>query len=71
MGDDEPVDFTLPYGEWIRLFRRCGLVIEDLLEVRPPDGAETTYEGRPLWWATKWPSELIWKVSKEKGTPTS
>lgn len=67
-GDDEPVDFTLPYGEWIRLFRRCGLAIEDLLEIRPPHDAETTYEGRPLWWATKWPAELIWKVSKEKRT---
>ena len=39
---DEPegaVEFMLPYGEWIRLFRANGLVVEDLIEVRPPEGA--------------------------------
>ena len=27
------------YGEWIRLFRRSGFVIEDLIEVQPPGSA--------------------------------
>ena len=35
---DGTVLFELPYGEWIRLFRANGLVVEDLLEVRPPEG---------------------------------
>src|SRR4026207_1327054 len=30
-------------GAWIRLFREHGLVVEDLIEVRPPEGADSTY----------------------------
>ena len=62
--DDEAVDFQLPYGDWIRLFRRHGLVVEDLIELRPPEGATTTYELAPLEWARRWPAEHIWKVRK-------
>ena len=62
---DETVDFQLPYGEWIRLFRKNGFTIEDLVEVRPPTGARTTFPGRPLRWARKWPAEMIWKVRKD------
>jgi len=59
------VDFQLPYGEWIRLFRRCGFVVEDLIELRPPKGATTTYtELAPLDWARRWPAEEIWKLTK-------
>lgn len=57
------VHFNLPYGEWIRLFRRSGLVVEDLLEPQPPADAKTTYDF-PLEWARRWPSETIWKVRK-------
>ncbi len=32
---DGLVSANLPYGTWIRLFRDCGLIIEDLLEPRP------------------------------------
>ena len=32
---DGTVEFNLPYGTWIRLFRDCGLVVEDLIEPRP------------------------------------
>ena len=63
---DDTVDFQLPYGEWIRLFRNSGLSIEDLLEIQPPPGARTTFPGRPLRWARKWPAEMIWKVRKEE-----
>jgi len=59
------VEFNLPYGEWIRLFRRNRFTVEDLIEVRPPADAPTTYEGRPLSWARKWPAEIIWKLAKE------
>ena len=58
--------FQLSYGEWIRLFRRSGLSIEDLIEIRPPPDATTTYEGyAPLEWARRWPAEHIWKLRKE------
>jgi hypothetical protein len=33
---DEPVEFNLSHGEWIRLFREHGLCVEALVEVRPP-----------------------------------
>ena len=33
--DGESVDFVLPHGEWIRLFRQHGLVVDDLIELQP------------------------------------
>ena len=60
---DGAVQFNLPYGEWIRLFRHSGLAVEDLVEPQPGPEASTTY-GFPLDWARKWPSETIWKVRK-------
>ncbi|HYI46656.1 MAG TPA: class I SAM-dependent methyltransferase [Actinomycetota bacterium] len=62
---DETVDFQLPYGDWIRLFRDNNFVVEDLIEIQPPKNARTTYPGRPLSWARQWPAEMIWKVRKE------
>jgi SAM-dependent methyltransferase len=60
-----PVLFNLPHGEWIRLFRAHGLEIEDLIEIRPPEGAESTYRGAgDTEWARSWPLEEIWKVRK-------
>jgi hypothetical protein len=63
--EDEPVEFNLPYGEWIRLFREHGFVVEALVEVRPPEGAETTYRTpEETEWARSWPMEQIWKCRK-------
>ncbi|MDI3281722.1 class I SAM-dependent methyltransferase [Polyangium sp. 15x6] len=63
---DGATSFQLPYGEWIRLFRRSGFVVEDLVEIRPPADAKTTYEGYvPLEWARKYPAEHVWKVRRE------
>ena len=44
-GDDSAVEFDLPYGEWILVFREAGLPVEALVEVRPPEGA--TFIARP------------------------
>ncbi len=63
--DDDTVDFQLPYGDWIRLWRNNGFVIEDLIEIQPPKGARSSFGGRPLRWARRWPAEMIWKVRKE------
>jgi SAM-dependent methyltransferase len=58
-------EFQLTYGDWIRLFRANGLVVEDLIELRPAADAETTYDDyAPLEWARAFPSEHIWKVRK-------
>jgi ubiquinone/menaquinone biosynthesis C-methylase UbiE len=62
---DEPVEFNLPYGEWIRLFRENGFRVEALVEVRPPEGAETTYRTpQETEWARFWPMEEIWLLSR-------
>ena len=61
--DDEEVVFQLPYGEWIRLFRANGFQVEDLIELRPQDDAETTYDDfAPREWSRRWPAEHIWKA---------
>ena len=60
----ETVDFQLPYGEWIRLFNRCGLEVIDLVELRAPEGATTTYDLVDYEWARRWPAENIWKTRK-------
>jgi len=62
---DGAIQFQLPYGEWIRLFRRSGLVVEDLIELRPPEGADSTYVSPDQTaWARRWPMEQIWKARK-------
>ena len=69
---DEPVEFNLPYGEWIRLFREHGLRVEALVEVRPPEGAETTYRtAEETEWARSWPMEEIWVLSARSSTGRS
>ncbi len=62
---DEPVAFQLPYGTWIALFRESGLVVEDLLELRPPADATSSYRTeQDLAWARRWPMEHIWRVRR-------
>jgi hypothetical protein len=62
---DEPVEFNLPYGEWIRLFRENGFRIEALVEVQPPEAAESTYRtAEETEWARSWPMEEIWRCRK-------
>ncbi len=47
------------------MFRRNGLVVEDLIELQAPAGATTTYvDFVPRAWARKWPAEEIWVVRK-------
>jgi SAM-dependent methyltransferase len=63
--NEESVDFMLPYGEWIRLFRANGLEIEDLIELRPKARAKSTYGFyAPLEWARRFPGENVWKLRK-------
>ena len=65
---DDPngsVEFNLPIGDWIRLFRTHGLTVEDLIEIQPPPGAASTYRDEAATaWARRWPMEQIWKVRK-------
>jgi SAM-dependent methyltransferase len=61
---DESVEFHLPHGEWIRLLRRNGFDLENLIELRPPDGATTRYPFVTLEWARRWPCEEVWQARK-------
>jgi SAM-dependent methyltransferase len=63
LDDGKSVCYQLPYGAWIRLFREHSFVVEDLVELRPPEHASTTY-GVPKAWARRWPSDHIWKLTK-------
>ncbi len=63
--DDPPtVEFHLGYGDWVRLLRRTGFELENLIEVRPPEGATTRYPFVTGEWARRWPSEEIWVARK-------
>jgi SAM-dependent methyltransferase len=61
---DPGVEFHLSHGDWLRLLRRSGFEVEDLIEVRAPDGATTRYRYVTLEWAQKWPAEEIWKARR-------
>jgi SAM-dependent methyltransferase len=59
----EPVNFQLPYGEWIAVFRKHGFEVEDLIELRPPADATSSYRTEAdREWARRWPLEHIWRV---------
>jgi len=60
------VDYMLPYGAWIRLFRAHGFVVEDLIELRPAPGATSSFrDDADRDWYRHWPGEQIWRVRKE------
>src|SRR6476660_8755722 len=63
--DGEESYFQLPYGEWIRLFRANGFIVEDLIEPRPPEGATSSYRNPDeIAWARRWPAEEIWRLRR-------
>jgi SAM-dependent methyltransferase len=62
--DDDSVEFHLPHGQMIALLRSCGFSIEELLEIRPPNGSTTRFPYITLEWAQRWPCEEVWKAKK-------
>jgi SAM-dependent methyltransferase len=63
---DSGVEFHLQHGEWIRLLRRNGFEVGDLVEIRPPEGSTTRYPFVTIEWTRKWPTEEVWKVRKRR-----
>jgi SAM-dependent methyltransferase len=62
---DKLVEFNLPMSDWISLFRRSGFAVEDLVEVQPPKGADSSYRSpEETEWARRWPMEQIWKLRR-------
>jgi SAM-dependent methyltransferase len=63
----EPINFQLPYGEWVAAFRKHGFLIEDLIELRPAADATSSYRTEAdREWARRWPMEHIWRVRLER-----
>lgn len=58
------VEFHISHGDWIRLLRRSGFAIEDMIEVYPPEGSTTRHPFVDLTWARSWPCEEVWKACK-------
>ena len=59
------VEWYLGYGDMIRIFRDAGLLVEDLIELRPAPDATTTYTGFTTHeWARDFPGDHIWKLRK-------
>jgi len=61
---DPGVEFHLSHGDWIRVLRHNGFEIEDLIEVRPPESATTSYDHVTLEWARRWPCEEVWRARR-------
>jgi SAM-dependent methyltransferase len=60
------VEFHLAHGDWIRLLRENGLVVERLVELEAPADAHDHpyYDFVPAAWARRWPAEEIWVARK-------
>jgi hypothetical protein len=58
------VEFHLSHGDMIRLLRRSGFEVLDLIELRPGPAAETTFPYISLEWARRWPCEEIWSARR-------
>jgi ubiquinone/menaquinone biosynthesis C-methylase UbiE len=63
---DGSIVFMLPHSATIAALGGAGLVVESLLELRPPPDATSTYRPTPeeLAWARRWPMEEIWRARK-------
>lgn len=61
---DRSVNFNLGYGDWIRLLHANEFEVEDLIELRPAEGAKSDYPWVTPEWARNWPSEEVWKARK-------
>ncbi|MER8017570.1 class I SAM-dependent methyltransferase [Streptomyces griseoluteus] len=62
---DGAASYQLTYGDWVRVLRGAGLVIDDLIEPRPGPGTPNGYNRtEPADWAHRWPAELLWVTRK-------
>jgi len=55
-------EYNLAHGDWIRLLRRHGFEVEDLIELQVPATARTHeyYDFVSAEWGRNWPAEEIW-----------
>ena len=64
--DTHEVEFHIAHSDWIELLGANDFVLERLLELYAPDGAETHsyYKYVTADWARQWPHEEIWAARK-------
>jgi SAM-dependent methyltransferase len=61
----DAIEFRLGHGDMVRLLRKCGFEIEDLIEIQPPVDVTSEQDPYiPLEWARRWPSAEAWKVRR-------
>jgi SAM-dependent methyltransferase len=62
----EGVNYHPTHGDWIRVLRKHGFVIEALHERQAPESVtdHEYYEYVPAEWARRWPAEEIWVARK-------
>jgi SAM-dependent methyltransferase len=60
------IEFHPSHGDWVRLLRRSGFVVEALHEIFAPPGAadHAFYEIVSSEWAAKWPAEELWVAQR-------
>jgi hypothetical protein len=60
--EHEGTEYGLSHGDWLRLLRRHGFEVLDLIELYPTPGAERHdyYDHVPPEWADQWPAEELW-----------
>ena len=65
-GDDAGVEFHPAHGDLLRLLRRSGFEVLDLVEVFAPEAAtdHPVYSYVTADWARSWPGEEIWRARK-------
>jgi SAM-dependent methyltransferase len=58
------IEYHISHGDWIRILRANGFVLDALHELRPGDDAQTHqyYFTIPVEWARRWPGEEIWQA---------
>ena len=60
------VEFHPSHGDWVRLLRESGFVVEALREIyAPPEsGDHAFYEIVSAAWAAQWPAEELWVAKR-------
>ena len=59
------IEYHLPHGDMLRLLRRHGFEVLDLLELQAPAGGDPgQWDFVTLEWARRWPSEELWAARK-------
>jgi SAM-dependent methyltransferase len=62
--DDGSVNFHLSHGDWIALLRANDFEVEALIDLYPEPGATTDFPFVTPDWASRWPSEEVWRARK-------